>query len=169
MYERYCNNKHYAVQRTAISYNEKGGVKEASLYIQAPYAYGVLKGEAGVHRLVRLSPFSSAKLRHTSFALVSVVPELHDTHLSIHEQDLRTDFFRASGPGGQNVNKRDTAVRITHIPTGISAISQGERSQIANKDRAHNILMSKLYMLQIEKNAQKIADIKPDVLSLIHI
>lgn len=163
MYERYCNNKGFVARSTAISYSEKGGVKEASLYIQAPYAYGMLKGESGVHRLVRLSPFSSAKLRHTSFALVDVIPELHETHISVQDQDVRVDFFRASGPGGQNVNKRDTAVRITHIPTNISAVSQGERSQIANKDRAYNILMSKLHILQTKQNAQKIADIKSDV------
>ena len=163
MYERYCASKNYAVQQTAVSYNDKGGVKEATLYIQAPYAYGMLNGEAGVHRLVRLSPFSSAKLRHTSFALVDVIPELEDKSVSVQEQDMRIDFFRASGPGGQNVNKRDTAVRITHIPTSVSAISQGERSQLANKERAYNILVSKLYMLQSKESAQKIADIKPEV------
>ena len=163
MYERHCASKHYAVQQTAVSYNDKGGVKEATLYIQAPYAYGMLKGEAGVHRLVRLSPFSSAKLRHTSFALVDVIPELEDKRIHIEEQDVRIDFFRASGPGGQNVNKRDTAVRITHTPTNISVVSQGERSQIANRERAYNILVSKLYMLQLKESAKKIADIKPEV------
>ena len=163
MYERYCRSKQYVTRQTAASYSERGGIKEATLFIQSLYAYGMLKGETGVHRLVRLSPFSSANLRHTSFALVDVIPELENADISLNEQDIRVDFFRSSGPGGQNVNKRDTGVRITHLPTRISAVSQGERSQIANKERAYNILVSKLHMIQKKERKEKIADLKPDV------
>lgn len=163
MYSRYCESKNYEYQIVSCSSAEKGGIKEATIYIKARYSYGMLKMEGGVHRLVRLSPFSSAALRHTSFALVDIIPELdNNIDISIKEENLKIDFFRSSGPGGQSVNKRDTAVRITHIPTKISATSQGERSQASNRDRAYNILSSKLYMIKIKENAQKIADIKGD-------
>ncbi len=124
------------------------GIKNATIAIKAPYAYGYLKKESGVHRLVRISPFSSASLRHTSFALVDVMPEfVAPEEVEIRPEDLKIDFFRSSGPGGQNVNKRETAVRITHLPTGIQVASQVERSQESNRDTAMSLLRSKLYQL----------------------
>ncbi|MEX0916583.1 MAG: peptide chain release factor-like protein [Candidatus Spechtbacterales bacterium] len=141
-------------------------MKEATLFFDAPYAVGFLKGEAGVHRLVRLSPFSSADLRHTSFALVDITPEIDKSiNLDIAEDDLRIDLFRASGPGGQNVNKRESAVRVTHIPTGISAASQSERNQSVNKERAMSLLRSKLYMVKLKEQKETLAELKGDVLS----
>lgn len=125
------------------------GVKNMTLGIEGPYVYGYLSKEAGVHRLVRISPFSSQQLRHTSFALVDVMPEfIEPEEVEIRPEDLNIDFFRSSGPGGQNVNKRETAVRITHMPTGIQVASQVERSQDRNRDMAMKILRAKLWQVQ---------------------
>ena len=130
------------------------GVKNATIAITGPYSYGYLKKESGVHRLVRISPFSSQSLRHTSFALVDVMPEfVAPDEVEIRPEDLKIDFFRSSGPGGQNVNKRETAVRITHIPTGIQVASQAERSQESNRETAMSLLRSKLY--QLTKDVQE--------------
>ncbi len=151
MYQKYAEKKSW---RTSTIHEHWGeyqgpggwGIKNATIAIQAAYAYGYLKRESGVHRLVRISPFSSASLRHTSFALVDVMPEfVAPEEVEIRPEDLKIDFFRSSGPGGQNVNKRETAVRITHLPTGITVASQRERSQESNRDTAMSLLRSKLY------------------------
>lgn len=139
---------------------------DRELYIQGEYAYGYLKNESGVHRLVRISPFSSKKLRHTSFALVEVIPELPeiDAHnFSIPPEDLKIELARSSGPGGQNVNKRETAVRIVHLPTGIAASSQMERSQPQNKDRALSMVKAKLIRLMEEKKANELSSLRTKV------
>lgn len=162
MYQRYFERKGYEYEVTHISHGEERGIKEASLEIRGLYAYGFLKGEAGVHRLVRISPYSAQKLRHTSFAMVDVMPRLGKVHEieEIPEEDLRIDTYRASGPGGQNVNRRDTAVRVTHIPTGVSAASQSERSQAVNRERALSVLKSKLYVLKIKKRKETLKELK---------
>lgn len=166
MYTRYAERKGWKVSLEDESPAEGGGVKEATLFFEAPYGFGFLKGEAGVHRLVRISPFSSGDLRHTSFALVDVTPQIDKTiNLDIPEEDLRVDLFRSSGPGGQNVNKRESAVRITHIPTGISAASQSERNQAVNKERAMSLLRSKLYMVKLKEQKETLAELKGAVLS----
>lgn len=132
------------------------GMKNATIIIEGEYAYGYLKHESGVHRLVRISPFSSQKLRHTSFALVDVMPEfVAPEEVDIKPEDLNIDFFRSSGPGGQNVNKRETAVRITHLATGIQVASQAERSQDRNRETAMKLLRSKLYNLSIARRERE--------------
>jgi peptide chain release factor 2 len=167
MYERYFDKKGYEHSLNHISYGEGSGIKEASLEVRGLYAYGFLKGEAGVHRLVRISPYSAQKLRHTSFALVEAVPKLEKIkkEFAIPQDELRIDTYRASGPGGQNVNTRSTAVRITHLPTGTSASSQNERSQVQNREQAMALLHSKLYMLKIKKRAKELKELKGEDVS----
>lgn len=147
MYARWAEKRGFKVKEVERSLSEDGlGTKSAAIEIRGKYAYGLLKGEAGVHRLVRISPFSAQKLRHTSFALLEVIPDIPDTeHEKIKPDELRIDTYRSSGPGGQNVNRRETAVRVTHIPTGISVASQAERSQAQNKERALKLLAIKLH------------------------
>ncbi|MEK7162318.1 MAG: PCRF domain-containing protein, partial [Patescibacteria group bacterium] len=128
MYSRYCESKDWVIAVLHESLGEEGGIKSATLEVKGPYAYGYLKNEAGVHRLVRISPFSPTKLRHTSFAALEVLPEIEAKDVEIKPEDLRIDTYRSSGAGGQNVNKRETAVRITHLPTGIAVAVQTERS-----------------------------------------
>ncbi|MYE38017.1 MAG: peptide chain release factor 2 [Candidatus Spechtbacteria bacterium SB0662_bin_43] len=167
MYQRYCERQGWDISLIAESSAEGGGMKEATLFVQHPYAYGLLKGEHGVHRLVRLSPFSSAKLRHTSFALVDIIPEIEKTQNVVLSKDtIRVDFFRSSGPGGQNTNKRETAVRVTHIPTGISATSQKERSQAANREQAYKLLYSKVYIRTMKQKEEDAAGIKGDAVAV---
>ena len=168
MYQKYLEKKGYHFTLQDISNGEGSGVKEATLEVQGRYAYGFLRGESGVHRLVRISPFSAQKLRHTSFALVDVVPKMEkmDEVEEIPPEELRVDKFRSSGPGGQNVNKRESAVRVTHIPTGISASSQSERFQGINKEKAMQILRSKLNMLKIKKRIEKLSDLKGENISV---
>ncbi len=131
--------------------------------ISGPYAFGYLKGEAGVHRLVRISPFDAAARRHTSFTLVEVLPEIEETSIKINPSDLRVDTFRSSGPGGQNVNKLETAVRVTHVPTNTVVAVQSERSQAQNKEKAMRVLQSKLVVLMEAKKVKELEDLRGQV------
>ncbi len=170
MYNRYCERKEFKVVVIDESFGEgnedRKGIKSVMIEIRGKYAFGLLKRETGVHRLVRISPFSAQKLRHTSFALVEVLPEITDEkEIEIKEEDIRVDYYRASGPGGQYVNKRDSAVRITHLPTGIVVSCQSERLQGKNKEKAISVLMSKLYAFEKEKQEKELSKIKGDKIS----
>lgn len=161
MYKRYFDSIGFKYEIKDLNNEEAGGIKSATMHVTGPYAYGYLKAEKGVHRLVRISPFDSQSRRHTSFASVGVFPELDDNiELDIDPSDLRIDTYRASGAGGQHVNKTDSAVRITHIPTGVVATSQAERSQIQNRQTAMNLLKSKLVQIKEEEQREKIEDIQ---------
>mgnify|MGYP001611375667 FL=1 len=160
MYSRFVDSRGWGTSVLNESLGEEGGVKSVTVEVHGSYAYGYLKNEAGVHRLVRISPFSPSKLRHTSFAALEVLPEIGAKDVEIKPEDLRIDTFRSSGAGGQNVNKRETAVRITHLPTGIAVAVQTERSQPQNRDKAMQILALKLHALQLKKEEEELAKTK---------
>jgi len=166
MYQRYCENKNFKSEVLDESVGEDKGIKSVTFSVKGKYAYGLLRRESGVHRLVRISPYSSQSLRHTSFASVEVLPEVEMGEVEINNDDIRVDYYKASGPGGQYVNKRESAVRLTHIPTSIVVTCQSERLQGKNKDRAMQMLSARLYQHNLEKQEQEMSKIKGDKVSV---
>ena len=161
MYTRYLTKKDYKIELIDKQDGEEAGIKSVMIKVIGNNAYGYLKNEKGVHRLVRISPFDANKRRHTSFASVEITPEIDkNINININENDLKIDIYRSSGPGGQGVNTTDSAVRVTHLKTGIVVTCQNERSQLQNKEHCLEILKSKLYALELEKKNKEISDMK---------
>lgn len=161
MYTRYLTKHNYKIEELDKQPGEEVGLKSVMLKVDGYNAYGYLKGEKGVHRLVRISPFDSNKRRHTSFASVEITPEIDkNIDIEINDKDLKIDIYRSSGPGGQGVNTTDSAVRITHLPTGIVVTCQNERSQIQNKEHCLEVLKSKLYAKELEEKNKEIDSLK---------
>ncbi len=166
MYLRWADKRGYAAAILDLTAGEEAGIKSATVELPGRYAYGFLRSERGVHRLVRLSPFDAAHARHTSFALVEVMPEVEsDAEVDLNPDDLRVDVFRASGHGGQNVQKNATAVRITHLPTGITVTCQNERSQHRNKELALKVLEARLLEKELERKTEEQARLKGEHVS----
>jgi peptide chain release factor 2 len=159
MYLRWCEREGFKAEVVDLLPGEEAGIKSVTIEVTGEYAYGYLRGEVGVHRLIRISPFDSSSRRQTSFASVSVVPEVDDVEVNIREDDLRVDVFRSSGPGGQGVNTADSAVRITHLPTNIVVSCQNERSQLRNRDTAMRILKARLFEIAEKKQRDELSQL----------
>jgi peptide chain release factor 2 len=159
MYLRWCERNGFKAEVVDLLPGEEAGIKSATIEVTGEYAYGYLRGEMGVHRLVRISPFDASKRRQTSFASVAVAPEVDDVEVTVREDELRVDVFRSSGPGGQGVNTADSAVRITHLPTNIVVQCQNERSQLRNRDTAMRILKARLYEVAHKKQREELQEL----------
>ncbi len=164
MYTRWAERKGFALEVIDYLDGDEAGIKSVTFQINGENAYGYLKSEKGVHRLVRISPFNAQGKRQTSFVSLDVMPDIEDdVDVEVKDEDIRIDTYRSSGAGGQHINKTSSAIRITHFPTGIVVTCQNERSQFQNKDKAMQMLKAKLYMLKQEENAEKLSDIRGDV------